>query len=404
MRTRLRFWLTGGMVLATAHASAFPAGGPRVGQAQSPAAAERYYKLGLAEARVGKNGAAIADFKQSIALDPNPIEPYNALDKIYSKQRQPDADVQLWDGYIQLHPNDGRGYCQRGGTYSWLHDTTRALNDAQKACSLGNQECCGVLRKIRAQQTAGIPPASNQPLKWDRWAMVLFFPALALVALLAWAISAFRQRRGLAPVHNLSRAAGWAAPPELRGPLPRTVTLDTGRAMRFFGDYAVILGLLVIVGPFLFSMHGAAYLFTGWGIAVYEALVVSIFLGASVPRLILFRRAKRLLENGVPMPGVVTAEWQVRRGRHGGHWSARYEFALPPGSRINLGRPHASLPGAADGGANSMGDASGVSAKVTLPWYMKDMLYPGLVMTVLVDGADPKRSIPYPLCPFTVST
>lgn len=130
------------------------------GQAGDPHNAQQYYQRGLAEAQSGQNAAAIADFEQSILLDPNRFEAYQKLDDLLSAQRQWPTIIQYWSQYIQLHPNDGRAHCERGGTYSQLHDAPHTLADAEKGCSLGIATCCQALRNFQARQPAAVPPAA----------------------------------------------------------------------------------------------------------------------------------------------------------------------------------------------------------------------------------------------------
>jgi hypothetical protein len=131
-------------------------------QERNPVEAAGYYQRGLAEARAGNEAAAISNFEHSLALDPNRFETYKALDAVLSKQRRWTTIVQYWTQYIELHPDDGRAYCQRGGAYSWLHNTAQAAADAEKACSLGDQVCCDV---VRAHQAPSHAAAGEQP--WD---------------------------------------------------------------------------------------------------------------------------------------------------------------------------------------------------------------------------------------------
>jgi hypothetical protein len=117
----------------------------------------------VAEARSGEDAAAIADLEQSIKLDPDRFDTYEALDGVLSKGRQWATVVQYWTQYIELHPNDGRAYCERGGAYSWLHDAAHMLADADRACSLGNQPCCQYAQRLRARQAPSEKPRPAAP-------------------------------------------------------------------------------------------------------------------------------------------------------------------------------------------------------------------------------------------------
>jgi regulator of protease activity HflC (stomatin/prohibitin superfamily) len=150
-------------------ASLVPAGG--VHAQTTPATATKtdtrreaalYLNRGAMEARAGKDASAIADLERSIALNPDRFEAYKILDGVFFKDHQYATAVQYWTQYIQLHPGDGRAYCERAGAYSWLPDAAHTLADAEKACSLGNQICCQVVNKIRASQAATAARSDNK--------------------------------------------------------------------------------------------------------------------------------------------------------------------------------------------------------------------------------------------------
>jgi len=153
-------------------------------QARDPHKALQYYQRGLAESRRDQNAAAIADFEQSIALDPDRFETYKALDDVLHKERQWATVVQYWTQYIGLHPNDGRAYCDRGGAYSWLHDSAHMRADAEKACSLGDQQCCQIVRAHAAPPQVAPSSAPLPLIFWALMAMILSFPALLVVYLI----------------------------------------------------------------------------------------------------------------------------------------------------------------------------------------------------------------------------
>lgn len=146
--------------------------------------AESYYTRALAEMRAGDDDAAISDLERTIALDPDRFEAYDALDDVLSKHRQWATAVRYWARYIQRHPDDGRAYCEQGGAYSWLHDTAHMRADAEKACSLGDQQCCQIISKFRARRAPSPAASSREPLPriiWALLAMMLCFPVLVVI-------------------------------------------------------------------------------------------------------------------------------------------------------------------------------------------------------------------------------
>ena len=151
-------------------ASLGPARGVRAqatpGQSSSATADNRsnpvyWLNRGAIEARQGKDAEAIADLERSIALNPHDFRTYKELDGVLSKDRKWDLAVTYWSQYIVLHPEDGRAYCERGGAYSHLRDAAHMLEDAGKACSLGEQTCCQFMQKVHANQAAHTAPAEH---------------------------------------------------------------------------------------------------------------------------------------------------------------------------------------------------------------------------------------------------
>jgi regulator of protease activity HflC (stomatin/prohibitin superfamily) len=172
------------------------AGGAGGAEVRNPSPAVHYLNLGALEARRGNDAQAISDLERSIALDPNRFEAYKELDKVLAKNRQWAASIRYWTQYIQLHPNDGRGYCERGGAYSWLHDTARALGDAEKACSLGDQTCCQTARNFRAHQAEqqGLRPSKLSDRQFRRnlmEALATFFVVVVILFGLGTLLSGF---------------------------------------------------------------------------------------------------------------------------------------------------------------------------------------------------------------------
>ncbi|HTS71374.1 MAG TPA: SPFH domain-containing protein [Terriglobia bacterium] len=143
-------------------AGVHPQGAASPGAPGIPSEAVRYLNRGAIEARQGKDAQAIADLERSIALNPNDFRPYKELDGVLSRNRQYDTAVRYWTQYIQLHPGDGRAFCERAGAYSWLKDSEHTLEDAEKACSLGAQSCCQFVQRAGANQAARPVPRINK--------------------------------------------------------------------------------------------------------------------------------------------------------------------------------------------------------------------------------------------------
>ncbi|MGH7286255.1 MAG: DUF4034 domain-containing protein [Polyangiaceae bacterium] len=78
---------------------------------------------------------------------PDDIEEVRKMDYSLARQHRFSEIVPLWDAYIAKHPDDGRAYLERGGTYFNLRQMDKAGEDARKACDLGVNEGC-----LRARQ------------------------------------------------------------------------------------------------------------------------------------------------------------------------------------------------------------------------------------------------------------
>ncbi len=50
-----------------------------------------------------------------------------------------------WDSYLELKPDNGKAYLERGGAYLHAGKRELALEDARKACKLGVKKGCEVV-------------------------------------------------------------------------------------------------------------------------------------------------------------------------------------------------------------------------------------------------------------------
>ena len=64
------------------------------------------------------------------------------LDYIWSLENKYDQILLLWDAYLIEHPDDGRAYLERAGTYVHLRKPAESKADAKKACELGLNRGC----------------------------------------------------------------------------------------------------------------------------------------------------------------------------------------------------------------------------------------------------------------------
>jgi hypothetical protein len=52
-----------------------------------------------------------------------------------------------WSEFIAQEPGNAQAYLERGGAHYRRGDSARAHADAEKACSLGASEACGIARQ-----------------------------------------------------------------------------------------------------------------------------------------------------------------------------------------------------------------------------------------------------------------
>lgn len=233
---------------AAAREGALAGSGSSSGQAENPSEAQRYYERGLAEARQGKDAAAISDFEQSIALDPDRFETYEALDGVLSKHRQWATAVQYWTEYIQLHPSDGHAYCERGAAYSWLHDAVHMQADVEEACSLGDQRCCELDKKFRAQQASSPEASSREPLPLKVlavFALLVSVPALLIIWLV---IPRIRHPKGRGALDHPEAMAYVSASGGSPGKPGKLLSLATGgSSLDRPGNIVLLAGVSVLI-------------------------------------------------------------------------------------------------------------------------------------------------------------
>ncbi len=129
---------------------------------------------GTQQESAGFPSAATNLYEQALRLDPGHVHARSLLARIRNlpplvKPPEPDdtfeahkeADdtlvkygrfrtiVQMWDGFIERHPNEARAYLERGGARANLGQGTAAIADMGKACELGLQKGCVDLETLK---------------------------------------------------------------------------------------------------------------------------------------------------------------------------------------------------------------------------------------------------------------
>jgi tetratricopeptide (TPR) repeat protein len=96
--------------------------------------------------------SGVEALEDAVRRAPDDFDAHQKLDYALSRLRRFDRVIEVWNGYLARHPEDGRAYLERGGAYFNLGKVKEAYADATQACSHGSSEGCA-----RAKQVG--PPA-----------------------------------------------------------------------------------------------------------------------------------------------------------------------------------------------------------------------------------------------------
>jgi tetratricopeptide (TPR) repeat protein len=117
--------------------------------AVNPENPEAFYWRGSALIQMEKIDAAIDDFKKTMTLRPNHAEACDNLGWLYMRKAEYDTSLAYLNRSIELRPNNAWAYYNRGFVYSKKKEMTKALQDAEKACGLGYDAGCEMVKKHR---------------------------------------------------------------------------------------------------------------------------------------------------------------------------------------------------------------------------------------------------------------
>jgi tetratricopeptide (TPR) repeat protein len=87
---------------------------------------------------LNKLNLALKSIKKSINLEPGIFDAYIMIDWLLTRKKDWSQIIKYWDQYLLIHPEDGRAYLERGGTYYHKGDMEMALENAKKSADLGN--------------------------------------------------------------------------------------------------------------------------------------------------------------------------------------------------------------------------------------------------------------------------
>lgn len=92
---------------------------------------------------------ALVDLKKAIEIEPHEIDHYLLIDYVLAKSKDWEQIIRYWDRFIKLHPDNGRAYVERGGTYFHKGDLKSAVKDAKISADLGNLEGIEAYEKFK---------------------------------------------------------------------------------------------------------------------------------------------------------------------------------------------------------------------------------------------------------------
>ena len=85
---------------------------------------------------------AVEAAENAVQERPDDIAALIALDAMWMRLARADDVIEMWDGYIERHPNDGRAHYERAGTHHHAGNAEQSMNDVRRACDLGHQPAC----------------------------------------------------------------------------------------------------------------------------------------------------------------------------------------------------------------------------------------------------------------------
>lgn len=132
--------------------------------------AGEYFTVGLALApdektfihQVGWNAAKqLEELKNEARRKPDDFDVRLQIDYGLASQGRYSEVVEMWDSFIERHPDDPRAYMERGGARWHLKRARESHADTQKACELGLENACAYLEK-KSKFAAARAAAANQ--------------------------------------------------------------------------------------------------------------------------------------------------------------------------------------------------------------------------------------------------
>ena len=95
---------------------------------------------------------AAAAYKRAVAADPDFLGALRHLGLALVMTRRCDEALPYLDHSVELQPDEGSAYYNRGHCRYFLKDLEGALADAEKGCSLAYEPSCTIIDKIEKRQ------------------------------------------------------------------------------------------------------------------------------------------------------------------------------------------------------------------------------------------------------------
>lgn len=101
---------------------------------------ELYFRRAKAHVNQRDLKSALEDIEIAVGISPDNYSYVRYIDYILAKSRNWSQIIQYWDKYIELRPQDGRAFVERGGAFYRKGDMKSAVENAKKSAELGNLE------------------------------------------------------------------------------------------------------------------------------------------------------------------------------------------------------------------------------------------------------------------------
>lgn len=113
---------------------------------QKPDESSIYVNRGLVFRAKGMDDKALSDFERAVRLEPDDSRAYNNRALIHAAKGELTDAVADFTTALKFDPSLSAVYLNRGIILSRIGDVSRARKDFEKACEMGEQRGCGLLR------------------------------------------------------------------------------------------------------------------------------------------------------------------------------------------------------------------------------------------------------------------